>query len=210
MPIETTNYVPIILALTIIMKNPADYGLANLEMEAPLEYDTVEVYSNTSLQLVADAAQLPITTVQDMNPAILHNLAPSGYFLRLPKNSAADVTAAINLIPADKRDVWRLHRVQSGETSDSIARQYQVTAAAFEGANPNFINAAFVAVPQMTPKPKPAKIVSKRVGTTRASATRVTKSGIRPTGVKKPAARPTGAKPSSTGKKAIKTTPVKR
>ncbi len=209
-PIETTNYVPIILALTIIMKNPADYGLADLEMETPLDYDTVEVYSNTSLQLVADAAQVPITTVQDMNPAILHNLVPTGYFLRLPKGSSTDVTTAMNSIPADKRDTWRLHRVQDGETPEIIARQYHITPAAFTQANPSFVNAAFAAVPQMTPKPKATKVVSKRIGATRASPSRVAKAGVRPTAIKKAATRPSAARATGTGKKSIKTTPIKR
>lgn len=203
-PIETTNYVPIILALTIIMKNPADYGLADLEMESPLEYDTVEVYSNTSLQLVADAAQVPITSVQDLNPAILHNLAPSGYFLRLPKGSTDAVSSAFKLVPPDKRDTWRLHKVQDGESPEWIARQYHVTTAAFEQANPDFVNAGFAAVPQMTPKPKPAKITP-----TRITPTRISKSTIRPTATKKSGTRPTAAKPATTGKPARKTTAAK-
>jgi membrane-bound lytic murein transglycosylase D len=39
LPAETTNYVPIILAMTIMEKNAAGYGSTSLD---PLEYDTVE------------------------------------------------------------------------------------------------------------------------------------------------------------------------
>ena len=148
-PIETTNYVPIILALTIIMKNPADYGLANLEMDMPLEYDTIEVYANTSLQIAADAAQVPVTTMQDMNPAILRNVAPKGYFLRVPKQSGTTVADALNLVPVDKRDSWRLHRVQDGEELEAIGRQYHVLETSMEQANPQFGKVAFAVVPQI-------------------------------------------------------------
>src|SRR3954451_3883868 len=38
-PRETTNYVPIILAMTIMHKNAKDYGLTDLEPEPPLVYE---------------------------------------------------------------------------------------------------------------------------------------------------------------------------
>lgn len=184
-PIETTNYVPIILALTIIMKNPVDYGLANLEMEAPLEYDTIEVYSNTNLQLIADAAQMPVTNLQDLNPAILRNIAPSGYFVRIPKGSTEQVMSAINMVPADKRDTWRLHKLQAGDTVDTVARQYRLTASVLEHANPKFEQAAYAVIPQMAPKPKPAptRVAPRRVTATKKAPVKTT--ARKPTTTKK-------------------------
>ncbi len=44
LPAETTNYVPIILAMTIMEKNAAEYGLEGSAMDPPLEYDTVETH----------------------------------------------------------------------------------------------------------------------------------------------------------------------
>src|SRR6185369_7634744 len=38
LPIETTNYVPIILAMTIMAKNAPEYGLDHITLEAPVEY----------------------------------------------------------------------------------------------------------------------------------------------------------------------------
>jgi membrane-bound lytic murein transglycosylase D len=54
LPAETTNYVPIILAMTIMEKNAAEYGIEGFQLDAPLEYDTVETAAPTSLTLVAD------------------------------------------------------------------------------------------------------------------------------------------------------------
>ena len=56
LPRETANYVPLILALTIMAKNPKDYDLDNLDFDQPMEYDTMDLDSPTSLALVADAA----------------------------------------------------------------------------------------------------------------------------------------------------------
>jgi membrane-bound lytic murein transglycosylase D len=41
LPKETKNYVPIILAVTIMAKNPSQYGLDAVAMEHPAESDTV-------------------------------------------------------------------------------------------------------------------------------------------------------------------------
>ena len=38
LPKETRNYVPIILAVTIMTKNPSQYGLDDVSMEKPVDY----------------------------------------------------------------------------------------------------------------------------------------------------------------------------
>ncbi len=43
-PAETTNYVPIILAMTIMAKNAPEYGLDQVVPEQPWEYDTLKLY----------------------------------------------------------------------------------------------------------------------------------------------------------------------
>src|SRR5262249_5165255 len=42
-PIETTNYVPIILAMTIMAKNAKEYGLDGVVPDPPLEYDVAGI-----------------------------------------------------------------------------------------------------------------------------------------------------------------------
>ncbi len=54
LPLETTNYVPVILAMTIMEKNAAEYGLDGIQLDPPLAFDTVEVSAPTSLALVSD------------------------------------------------------------------------------------------------------------------------------------------------------------
>ena len=59
MPRESTNYVPAILAMTIMVKNGREYGLENLELDPPLEYDVVEIAAPTHLALIADLDRDP-------------------------------------------------------------------------------------------------------------------------------------------------------
>ena len=48
--LETKNYVPIILAATIMAKNPAQYGLTDMAPDPPLVTDVVSVNYSIGLQ----------------------------------------------------------------------------------------------------------------------------------------------------------------
>ncbi len=134
-PAETTNYVPIILAMTIMGKNAKEYGLDNISLESPVDYDTVETAAPTSLSLVADLTDAPISYLVELNPALLRNVAPAGYSLRVPKTTATALIAGLDSIPADRRLAWRMHRVETGETLAAIAKRYGATPASIVTAN---------------------------------------------------------------------------
>src|SRR5277367_944369 len=74
LPVETTNYVPIILAMTIMEKNAAEYGLEGVQLDVPVEYDTVTTEAVTSLTLVSDITELPAAQLAEMNPAALKGM----------------------------------------------------------------------------------------------------------------------------------------
>lgn len=135
LPRETCNYVPLILAMTIMAKNPKDYGLENIETENPIEYDTIELPSATNVALVADAAERPISEIRDLNPSLLSRVAPAGYQLRVPKGTLGNITSALESIPHDHRASWRMHRVSHGETLAEIARQFRTPASSIAEIN---------------------------------------------------------------------------
>ena len=54
LPKETRNYVPIILAVTIMAKNPEQYGLEKIVATKPLPYDAVKIDYPIDLRLVAE------------------------------------------------------------------------------------------------------------------------------------------------------------
>ena len=135
LPRDTKNYVPLILAITIMAKNPKDYNLDDVESDPPVEYDTIALDSPTSLSLIADATERPVTEIQELNPALLKPLAPAGYQLRVPKGASAPVLMALDIIPPAHRANWRIHRVTSGETLAEIARHYSTPVAAISTAN---------------------------------------------------------------------------
>jgi membrane-bound lytic murein transglycosylase D len=134
-PNETANYVPIILAMTIMEKNAAEYGLDHLSYEQPLEYDTLRVDVPTNLALVGDLSEISMPEMQQLNPALLRGTAPSGYDLRVPKGMAQQVDSGLAQVPADIRATARLHHVQEGEKLAEIALRYNVTPKAIASLN---------------------------------------------------------------------------
>ncbi len=135
LPAETTNYVPIILAMTIMEKNAAEYGLEGISMDPPLDYDTVQTTAPTSLALVSDIADAPLAELAALNPAILKSAAPANYALHVPKGTGAQLAATLQMIPPEHRLAWRMHRVDAGETLASIGKQFGVPASAILSAN---------------------------------------------------------------------------
>jgi len=93
------------------------------------------VDSATSLSLIADATERTVTELQELNPALMKPVAPSGYQLRVPKGSASSVQMALDIIPASHRANWRIHRVTNGETLAEIAKHYSMPVAAISTAN---------------------------------------------------------------------------
>jgi membrane-bound lytic murein transglycosylase D len=135
LPAETTNYVPIILAMTIMEKNAAEYGIEGFNLDPPLVYDTVETTAPTSLTLVADILDLPLAELTALNPACLRGMAPENFSLHVPKGSGNPLVAALQTIPSNHLDSWRMHRVGPDETLAAIGKRYAVTPANIVSAN---------------------------------------------------------------------------
>jgi membrane-bound lytic murein transglycosylase D len=129
LPVETTNYVPIILAMTIMSKNAPEYGLDHITPDAPVEYDTIVTSSPTNLALIGDLSDAPISELVQLNPALLRSTAPGNFEIRVPKGTGPQVTAGLDLVPAELRASSRIHRVESGESLASIAHLYSASPA---------------------------------------------------------------------------------
>jgi membrane-bound lytic murein transglycosylase D len=135
LPLETTNYVPIILAMTIMSKNASEYGLLEVTPDAALQYDTVEITASTHLALVGDLTDTPVSQLMELNPALLKTSIPEGYALRVPKATARPLIAALQLIPEERRASWRMHKVERGETLAEIGKLYGTTPSRIVAAN---------------------------------------------------------------------------
>ena len=132
---ETMNYVPVILAVTIMAKNPKDYGLEDIQPDPPVEYDTMDLKVATNLNLISDASDHTVADLRDLNPSLLRTIAPAGFELRVPKGTLPQIASALEAVPAAYRASWRMHRIEPGETIAAIAKHYHTGAGSILAAN---------------------------------------------------------------------------
>jgi membrane-bound lytic murein transglycosylase D len=104
---ENRGYLPNVLAIILIAKNPEKYGFSNLSHDAPLSYDVVQVQSATNLYLIADATGTSIDAIRYLNPELLKDTTPQGeaHQVRVPAGRSQALVAVLTLIPQEQRAV---------------------------------------------------------------------------------------------------------
>lgn len=136
LPRQTRNYVPIILALALIAKDPAKHGIT-FEEDEPLRCDVVKPGHPLDLRLVAETIDEDLDLLKALNPQLLRLVTPADpeFELRLPEGTGDQFMAEIAEIPAEKWLAWRRYRVEKGDSLPSVARRFGVTPAAIAQAN---------------------------------------------------------------------------
>ncbi len=134
---ETRNYVPNILAVILIAKNPEKYGFKGVKPDAPMAYDVVQVPTATSLQLVADATDTSVDHIRSLNPELKRDVTPRGdtYNVRIPAGRAKQFASLIQRISPDKRETARVISVAPGEDLQNVASRTGVSVAQLQAMN---------------------------------------------------------------------------
>jgi membrane-bound lytic murein transglycosylase D len=133
---ETKNYVPAILAATVVAKQPEKYGFT-APVDAPVVWETVDVPGAIHLDSVARVSGVPASDLQSLNPHLRRQRTPPGatFPLRVPPGTGATVLASVDAIPDSERVVDAYHKVRKGENLGVIARRYGVSIGAIQSAN---------------------------------------------------------------------------
>lgn len=141
-PQETRNYVPNILAVILIAKNPEKYGFS-VKPEPPLKYDYVKVNNMVDLRLVSDATDTPHEMLLALNPDLKRGVTPPGvdHLLRVPPGKGRALQTALLRVPPEKRSSWRMLTAQVSDSFETISRKTGVSAAAIEQVNGGVIKA---------------------------------------------------------------------
>ena len=133
---ETKNYVPAILAATLIAKQPQKFGF-EVEPEPPFTCDVVSIEGQTDLRVLARLATIDPETLRQMNPQLRRGVTPPGTSteLNVPAGLGAAMGQAYAALPLADRLVLARHQVVKGESLGAIAQRYGVTSAAISSAN---------------------------------------------------------------------------
>ena len=136
LPRETRDYVPLMLAMGHIAKDPARYGFTDLEYQEPLEYETIQVPGGTPLSTVARAIDVDRDEVEELNPHLHRGITPPGetYGVRVPLHSGGSFASNFERIREQIPDPVE-YVIGRGETLTHVARRFGVSVSAIQAAN---------------------------------------------------------------------------
>ena len=138
LPRETARYVPRFLATLHIMNDTAQYGLENVALHEPFEFETVEVSRQVQVTDIAQKTGISARELKNLNPELRYNiLPPDAYRLKVPPGTSDLLLSRIGDIPISypPRPAYVYHRVRSGETLSGIAVRYRTSVRRIMRAN---------------------------------------------------------------------------
>lgn len=129
LPAETRAYVPRLLAVAALFKNPQRYGLQLDAIEDDPYFQSVATLGQINLPKAAEMAGIGLNELLLLNPGFMRHVTdPSGpHRLQVPVESATRFSLALANLDREKRLNWSSHQVTKGESLRSIARNYGVT-----------------------------------------------------------------------------------
>ena len=142
--LETKQYVPRIMAATIIARNPDQYGFAQNPVP-PHEFEEVVVTRPLHFRAISNVTGISYNDLRLLNPELRRDATPpdeTGYHLKVPVGTGSKVLDLLERVPAHKfpplammtdREVSRpkvsasrWYRVRMGDTLQKISRKFGI------------------------------------------------------------------------------------
>jgi membrane-bound lytic murein transglycosylase D len=126
---ETRDYVPKLIAATIIAKSPDEYGFHDVPNLQPLLFDEMTVSDATGLDVIARLADTTTAAIVELNPSYYRGATPPGEsaVVRVPRGTGQTVAQRFQELPPEDRVNFVEHRIRNGETLSEIAVRYGVS-----------------------------------------------------------------------------------
>lgn len=138
---ETKQYVPRIMAATIIARNLDHYGFSQTPAP-PHQFEEVAVDRAIHFRAIANASGIPYDELRLLNPELRRDATPpddSAYQLKVPVGTGAKVLAVLDRIPSYKFPPLPLvnahyvknkssqrYRVRTGDTLEKVSKRFHV------------------------------------------------------------------------------------
>lgn len=134
---ETRDYVPKLIAASLIAKQPERYGFG-VEPLSPLAFDEITVPDATGLDVLARLADTSVAGLLELNPQFVRGVTPPGrnVVVRVPRGHGTLVAERYDSLPITERITFVDHYVARGQTLSEIAKRYRVGVGLIEDANP--------------------------------------------------------------------------
>lgn len=137
LPEETKGYVPRLLAVAELIKNPRKYGQTITPVTNTPKLKSVFVYSQLDLSLISEWTGLSLDEIYTLNPDLNRWATPntSRYELLLPIEKVATFRKGHLHYPKQKQLNYKRYTVKSGDSLNKIAKKFNSSVAYIKSIN---------------------------------------------------------------------------
>ena len=137
LPRETRAYVPKLIALAKLIKNPEQYGVTLQPLPDEPYFAVVDTGGQIDLSQVAELAETPLDEIYRLNPGFNRwATRPEGpHEVLIPVEQQHTFEQQLAALPPGSRLKWQRYAVRRGDSLITIARQFQTTPDALKQAN---------------------------------------------------------------------------
>ena len=129
LPNETKRYVPKLLAIAKILKEPSLFNQTFVRVDNIAYLQEIELNSQFDLALIAQWTDLSIDEIYTFNPGLRRWATPSDlpFTLLLPNTVATIFEKQLSEAGQRPQVSWVRHQIQSGESLNYLAKKYNTT-----------------------------------------------------------------------------------
>ena len=136
LPAETRKYIPRLLALAEIVKDPGAFGLTLPAVPTRTTFETIELERAVDLELLARWSGSSVDTIRLLNPCFRSYATPNREAsVVVPLGTADRILAQLASTPADQLATVSDYRVKPGDTLSGIAVRFGTTVADLRNRN---------------------------------------------------------------------------
>ena len=137
LPSETTAYVPRLLAISAIVKQPQQYGVALPPIGTAPAFAVVDTQGQLDIAVAAELAGISTEEIYRLNPGYNRWAThPDGpHQLAIPATRSSGFEENLAALPEEERIKWVRHKIHKGETLSHIARSYHTTVEVLRDTN---------------------------------------------------------------------------
>ena len=137
LPKETKDYVPRLVALTLIISSPSTYNITLKEVENKPYLAKVDVKSQIDLAQAAELAEISMDDLYQLNPGLNQWATdPTGpHHLLLPTTQKHLFEEKLSKLPENKRITWNRYKIKKGDSLSNLAKTHQLSVGAIKELN---------------------------------------------------------------------------
>ncbi len=126
LPQETRGYVPRMVALIELFRNPEMHDIKLVELANRPYFAEIELDSQIDLMQASELAGIDIEEIYLLNPGFNRWATPpgKGHKLKLPVETVALFEEGLANLPSNQHITWQRHIVIKGDSLNSIAKKY--------------------------------------------------------------------------------------